>query len=69
MIRAVREQVEFLQRNGFNVESQRNTAKGHVILRVSKGRRTGLITIAGTPSDHRARLNMLNCARRACGVG
>lgn len=68
MTKPIREQIEYLERHGFKVDVRRRCGTQHVQLRVRHGKRSGLVTVSLSPSDHRTLKNNLSCARRACGV-
>lgn len=63
-----REQVDVLVRAGFAVEPVRWGKGDHLILRVAREAGAGLVTIGGSPSDHRTHKNLVRCARLACRV-
>lgn len=66
MLRSIREQIEFLERHGFEARVRRYTGSGHVMLDVRHGRRQGSVTVPMSPSDVRGHRNTLRCARHAC---
>jgi hypothetical protein len=59
-----RDAVEVLEREGFRVEPVRFSRGDHLIVGVSKGGRSGRITLAGSPSSFFLR-NVVKSARRA----
>lgn len=60
----VRELVDDIEKLGVTVTGVDSTGSGHTVLRLRPEDRTGKIFIAGSPSDWRAKKNMVSLARR-----
>lgn len=63
-LRSHRDAVELLEREGFTVEPVRFSRGDHLVVGVSKGGRSGRITLAGSPSSFFLK-NVVKSARRA----
>jgi predicted RNA binding protein YcfA (HicA-like mRNA interferase family) len=64
MLRPHKDAVTALENEGFTVTPVRFSRGDHIILQVSKGERSGRITVSGSPS-RRFLLHVLTAAKRA----